>query len=317
MTGKSAFQMREEAAKWVARQDAGAWSPEDEEALQAWLDGDPRRPGALLQAQAAWMTLDEPVVEASVVGIVSSPSPVGRRAMLAGGGLLIAASVAGAWAWLGSATNYSTTLGEVRRVPLADGSVATINTESTVAVRIEDKRREVRMEGGEAWFQVAKDAARPFVVQAGRVRVKAVGTAFAVRRIEGGAVVMVTEGIVETWVEGAEGHRVRLIAGQRAFVADNAAISEQTVGTPTVDRALAWRSGRIDLAGETLSDAIAEFNRYNGRRIVLLNAALADEQFDGLFRTDDPEGFATAVHTALSIPIDLSDPAEIRIGRRR
>jgi transmembrane sensor len=138
------------------------------------------------------------------------------------------------------------------------------------------------------------------------VRVRAVGTAFSVRRRDNGADVIVTEGTVEAWVTGAEGDLVRLTAGQRAFVADHAVIVKKTETSAEADRALAWRSGQIDLAGESLGDAIAEFNRYNERKIVLTDQRLSSEPLFGVFQTDDPEGFAQAVHLGFGVPVSAS-----------
>jgi transmembrane sensor len=318
MTGNSASLIRDEAATWVARMDADHWDDRQEAELQAWLDGDDRRRGALLQAQAAWMTLDKLLASEAAadndVGDDVFRAPPSRRRFLWGGGGAIAASVAFALAWNLRGTSYETSIGEIRRVPLADGSVAAINTASRIDVALAETRRDVRLDRGEAWFQVAKDSKRPFVVEAGRIRVRAVGTAFSVRRRDNGADILVTEGVVEAWADGAEGNRIRLTAGQSAFVADNAAIERSAVESASVDRKLAWRSGKIDLLGETLSGAIAEFNRYNRRQIILADPALGSEQFDGVFRTDDPEGFAIAVKSALDVPVDTSGSADIRIG---
>jgi transmembrane sensor len=175
-------------------------------------------------------------------------------------------------------------------------------------------QRIVALEEGEAWFRVAKDASRPFIVEAGRVRVRALGTAFSVRRQESGANVLVSEGIVETWVAGAEGHTVRVGAGAKAFVAENAAISTETPAEAGIDRALAWRAGKIDLAGETLADAVEEFNRYNRRKLIIADARLAQERLYGVFRTDDPQGFAYAVKRSLGTEVSLADGDEIRLG---
>src|SRR3546814_12570012 len=73
-------------------------------------------------------------------------------------------------------TSYATSVGEIRRVPLADGSIAAINTASAIDVKLDDAARHVRVVEGEAWFQVARDKQRPFVVAAGRARGRAVGT---------------------------------------------------------------------------------------------------------------------------------------------
>ena len=313
MTQRSAAQIEEEATLWVTRMDAGEWSDAHEAELDTWLAAHPNHKGALLQAQAAWMALDGARARDD-----DSGEPVGwltRRRLLAGGGAAIAASVVGGIMLLGGETRYATAVGEIRRVPLADGSTAAINTASVIRIDLAAKTRNVAIDRGEAWFQVAKDRSRPFIVSAGRVRAEAVGTAFSVRRRAGGADIMVTEGVVEAWADGAEGHRIRLTAGSRAYIADNAAIETEPAPASSVDRALAWRSGNIDLAGEPLSDAVAEFNRYNRRQLSIGDGALGREQIDGVFRTDDPEGFARAIQVTLDVPIDLSNPDEIRIGQ--
>ncbi|MBU1376216.1 MAG: FecR domain-containing protein [Alphaproteobacteria bacterium] len=299
----------DDAAAWVARMDGMAWTDRDEAELQAWLGGDPLRQGALLQCQAAWSSLDRPRTQAA------SPRRSVRRTWLAASGLL-AASLAAVSVYLAQAPDaYQTQVGEIRRVPLADGSVAAVNTASRLEFKVVDGRREANLQRGEAWFQVAKDPRHPFVVEAGRVRVQAVGTAFSVRRSAEGAEVLVNEGVVEAWAAGAEGHRIRIGAGQRAFVTDDAAITKVAASPSSIDRALAWRAGRIDLSNDQLGSAVAEFNRYNRAQIVLADPSLAEERFDGVFRIDDPAGFAAAIGLSLGQTVDQSDPKTIRIGQ--
>jgi transmembrane sensor len=311
--------IRDEAARWVARMDAETWSAEDERALELWLSGDPRRRGALLEAEAAWLTLNEAPSSEQQPSAELTRSPIKglfeRRQVVLGGSAALAASLAAGFLWVAAGTSYTTELGEVRRVPLADGSIATVNTSSRIEVKLAADRRHVRITRGEAWFQVAKDPSRPFVVEAGRIRVQAVGTAFSVGRVDGGARILVTEGVVEAWAADADGHKVRLIAGQSAFVGDNAAIRVDATAPSSVDRALAWRAGLIDLSGQTLAEAVGEFNRYNRRKLVLADQRLGGEQFDGVFQLSDPEGFAIAVRDSLSTPVDVGDPARIVIGR--
>jgi len=143
--------------------------------------------------------------------------------------------------------------------------------------------------------------------------VEAVGTAFSVRTRDSGADVLVTEGVVSTWVEGAEGHKVRIAAGERGFIAQDDAIERRTSTEGELERALAWRSGKIDLAGEPLREAVAEFNRYNDIQIVIADPAVAGMQFYGIFRTNDPEGFAKAVNQTLNVRV-VADGQHITIG---
>lgn len=309
---ETADEIEEAATRWVLRLDREGRTSETQAALDLWLAADPRRQGAFLQAEAAWAMLDP------ACDLETAPTPpdgrwtIGRRRLLAGAGAAMAASVAGG-IWLANiGDRYRTAVGEIRRVPLKDGSVAAINTDSRIEVALADAARTVAIDRGEAWFQVAKDPARPFTVEAGPIRVRAVGTAFSVRRHDDGADVLVTEGVVEAWSE-IEKQTVRLSAGERAFIAARSKAIMVPPAPSEIDRKLAWRSGKIDLAGETLASAAEEFNRYNARRIEVA-PGLAAEQFFGVFRTDDPEGFARAVEVSLGAALDLSDPAKIMIG---
>lgn len=304
-----------EAAVFVARMDSDAWSDRDEDELQSWLTRSARHPGALLRAEAAWMTLDgERAQEAPPLLTMKAegPSP-SRRYFLMGGGAALAASVAGGFLF-SNVGGFETSVGEIRRVPLADGSIVAMNTSTAIGVDLKDDIRNIQLERGEAWFQVAKDRSRPFVVEAGRARVRAVGTAFSVRVTKGGTQILVTEGEVEVWADGARGKGLRLKAGASGFVADSAAIQKQMADSSTIDRSLAWRNGKIDLSGDRLDYAVAEFNRYNERKIILQDTTIASERFDGLFRTDDPEGFAKTVGISLNVPVLSSSDTQIYIG---
>lgn len=315
---QSASEIEEQAATWIWRLDREGRTPMLLAELDGWLGADTRRRGALLQAEATWMMLDRasqiPVTEDVSSAPAMEPRRWGRRAWFGVGGS-IAASIAAAFLFLLQPdARYDTGVGEIRRVQLADGSSVVINTQSAVDFDEKARRRIVRMTHGEAWFKVAKDRTRPFVVEAGSVRVQAVGTAFSVRRRTNGAEILVTEGVVETWVTGAEGHRVRIAAGERGFVADNAAIRTRAAEPTEIDRTLAWRNGKIDLHGETLGWAAAEFNRYNSRDQIVVHPSIAGERLFGVFRTDDPHGFAAAVAISLGDKVSRTADGTIMLS---
>lgn len=317
MTRENAHTIEDQAADWIARLDRYGEKPEILSALDAWLAEDTRRHGAFIRAEAAFRLLGEELCSTAFQEhpeYCETHTVWTRRSFLGGTAGVLAASIAGGLIWFDGAERYTTVVGEVRRVPLADGSVAVINTNSTLRADFQPEIRAIEVKNGEAWFQVARNPARPFVVQADRVRVRAVGTAFSVRRYEGSVDVRVTEGVVETWMEGAEAAAVRLKSGQQALFVENAEIAVSSSNAAEIDRSLAWRSGQIDLAGETVEDAIAEFNRYNGRKIVLADKAIAHEPLFGVFRVDDPVGFTTAIHHGFNVPISLADPKSITIG---
>lgn len=320
-----AAKIEDRAAHWAIQLEGGALSEAEEAALESWLAEDPRHQGALLRAQATLAYLDRgrALGEGNASPMEFPPSEemvyTNRRRFLK----LSAAGVATAAAGLGGFTiltrrkqqEIMTQIGEVRRVPLADGSVAVVNTASRVAIALQPKQRDIRLEQGEAWFQVAHDKTRPFIVQAGTVRVRAVGTAFAVRRRAGGADVLVTEGVVETWIEGQEGRRRRLAAGAQSYIDTSGSLNTTRENVQQdVERALAWRSGEIVLDGQTVDYAAAELNRYNRQRIVIVDPAIGQERLVGYFLTSDPGKFANAVADMTGARI-VEKEGEILIGQ--
>lgn len=309
--------LRDDAARWVARMDRADWNEDGEADLAAWLATNPRAQGELLRVQAAWISLDMDAIVPAQQRQSRPISMLRRRTVLAGGAAAMAASLAGVLVYDGKAEQYDTEVGEIRRVALADGSTAAINTDSSIAVRIDKRLRTVRLNTGEAWFQVKSDRARPFVVEAGPVRVRAVGTAFSVRRMEGGAEIVVTEGVVAAWTDESANEPVSAHAGMHLFVPDRPGPMRPVAVEATDAGLLSWRSGQIELTARPLDQAAAEFNRYNRRKIVINDPAIAKEQVDGIFRTDDPEGFATAVHHALGVPLNIGSGEKITLGKNR
>lgn len=308
-----------EAAEWVARR-AGTTDPATEQAFQAWHDADRRNAGAYLRAEAAWMLLDRAQVLTHGVGtgqadILSSPlataptlpakaHPSRRRLLLGGLAASILAALGVGYTASRRAT-YETRRGELRNVPLSDRSLAAINTDSHVEVVMGERSRKVQLVKGEAWFEVAKNPDAPFVVSAGDVRVRAIGTAFSVRRHADGADVLVTEGTVETWSVRDPEKRTRLSAGSRAFVAEAAQPVAVIAQAEEIDRRLAWREREIILREESLASAAADFNRYNDQKIIIADESLRDVKLVGGFQVDRPEAFARAVHSAFGVPVSI------------
>lgn len=296
------------AADWVVREDRRGLTSAEQAELDAWLAEDPRRQGAYVRAQAAWSMLDRGRAMAAEV-----PPP--RRWPIATRREMMAASLIGVAGLGGLLTvrelgqeRYGTARGEIRRVPLGDGSSAAINTASRIEVAMTEDRRTVNLAKGEAWFDVAADRARPFVVEAREVRVKADTGAFSVRRLAEGAEVIVAKGTLECWTTADPGRVLRLPAGTKMLISNTAVSTPQVLPPATVGRLLAWREGMVGLDGETLAEAAAEFNRYNDRQIVIEDADLGREPLVGYFRANDPESFVRAAANTLG--------AEVSIGER-
>jgi transmembrane sensor len=313
-TQETAREIADQAAEWATRIDGGSIEPVADEGLRRWLDEDPRRGGALLRAEAALSFMDR---GRALAGVIPKPKPrpiwVRRKLMFAG--VAIAAGLVGVAVVMTGAHRYGTGLGEIRQVSLSDGSLVAINTQSAVEVAMHPNLREVTVTRGEAWFRVAHDKKRPFIVSAGRIRVRAVGTAFSVRRHEDGAEVQVTEGVVETWTVGEEARRVSVAAGSKAYVAEYQP-PKPTPAPTDIERSLAWRDGQIALEGETLDEAVAQFNRYNARKLVISDPSLAAEKLVGQFRATEPMTFAGAIATTLGATV-VEEGDTIRLSRHQ
>lgn len=301
------------AAEWALRHPLDA---AEEAAIQAWLAEDPSHAGALLRAMAGLSLVDQAIAPSAAPAPMAQSVSPGRRKILAGTAAAVAASIAGVFGWRSwRGEHVETARGEIRRLPLADGSVAMINTDSALNVALERDIRRISLDHGQAWFQVAKDRARPFVVDAGIALVRAVGTAFSVERREGGVEIAVTEGTVAVWAADASGAMTIIEAGQ--FARFHAGAASPVVGTApaAITRALAWRAGEIALENETVASAVTQFNRYNRQQLVVEDPQLARERLIGLFQIDKPGDFAATLATSFDAQVTAT-PQEIRVARK-
>lgn len=315
---ESASSIDAAAAAWVARLDRGLTDIE-QIGLDEWLAADSRHVGALARAQATWVHIGRVEVLGSIRRL-RQPGVLTRRAAW---WLSAAATVAGLvtalWAWQGyMRTHLSTAIGEIRELQLDDGSRLTLGTQSRVSLHYERGLRRVRLESGEALFRVAQDRSRPFVVQAGNVQVRAVGTEFDVRSGNRGVEVTVAEGAVDVWRELAPlKPAVRVAAGRRAFVAHDEIRTPQELTGAQVLQSIEWTTGTIDFNGKTLGEAAAELNRYNRRAIVIADPALAARKIIGRFRATDPVAFVYAVAAMFDAHVRAeTDQLILEPGRR-
>ncbi|WP_051682412.1 FecR family protein [Thalassospira permensis] len=191
-------------------------------------------------------------------------------------------------------SDYSTAIGQQRVVTLPDGSIAHMNTASALSVDFSGPRREIRLEAGEVIFDVAKDADHPFIVSANGGAARAVGTVYGVRLEDGGANVTVREGIVE--VTRGDSEPVRITVGQQAHYDTDGGLRKIT------DADLAaygsWQRGKLIFNQRTLSDVMAELQRYQPGRIVVARDTLRDLKVTGVFETTDLDAvFASIAQT--------------------
>jgi transmembrane sensor len=305
--------VNDSAARWALREPA---DPAGRAELDAWLAQDPRHAGALLRARAALTLIDQTLAPDQVV-VTRAPAAPTRRWLLAGFGGAVAATFAGLIGWprlMGQ--HVQTARGEIRRLPLADGSVATIDTGSDLRVVLASDSRRVSLRQGQAWFQVAKDRKRPFIVDAGIAQVRAVGTAFSVSRAGETVNVAVTEGTVAVWASDAGGAMNILQAGEYAVFHPGQTSPVTGQAPAAIARSLAWREGEISLQNEPLANAVAQFNRYNRQQLVILDPDLAREPLVGLFRIDSPVDFARTLEASFGVSVRVT-PTEIQLSRKK
>jgi transmembrane sensor len=244
-----------------------------------------------------------------------------RTAMFGGAGAAIAATLtAVAVAPMLAMKTYRTQPGEQRRLVLADGSDVTLDTDSELKVWLTGKQRVMVLDRGQAFFKVAKDKARPFRVFAGGDEVRALGTAFGVRRQGEGAKVTLEEGRVgiyhakaSTPARPADKPAAVLEAGQQAVLAPQAA---PVVAQADMRRAQAWRSGRLILEDSSLADAAAELNRYGAPQIVIADAPTGAVRVSGVFHLRERSAFVESVTAAFPVQVVRRTDDEIVLARR-
>ena len=209
----------------------------------------------------------------------------------------------------------ATSRGEQQFAVLPDGSRVELGGATSVALDFTPEHRLVIADEGEVFYRVQKDPERPFIVQSGPVTVRAVGTAFSVRR-EGDAVsVVVAEGVVEVQsANGAAGGVVRAKAGERVRY-DRGELSPDPVQVST-SIATAWRRGQLRFEGEPLRVVVASLNRYTPREIVVSDPSLQDLQFTGSVFDDSVDDWLQGIQVIFPVTVDRTDPRRVVIAPR-
>jgi transmembrane sensor len=331
------------AAAWLARRDREEWNDADQAEFHAWLSASTAHRVAFIRLQAAWqqagrlkafaagMTKNAALLpgdrpgtqlpakseaplsrhENSDAGVVARDTPrrripVPRMLGASVAAVCLAAAVVVGWiAWSHQGTSYRTAIGGIAAISMKDGSTVTLNTNSDIRVALSETERRVDLERGEAFFEVAKDPNRPFVVRVGDQRVIAVGTKFSVRREPNHVRVIVTEGRVR--VQDSEPHHpaeVALVSAGGVAVAGVAGVLVQDKSLSDAEEGLSWRQGIVVFRETLLSDAVAEFNRYNSRQIYIEDPALGSMRIGGHFRTRNAEGFVRLLADAFPIRVE-------------
>lgn len=218
----------------------------------------------------------------------------GLRAAAMAAGVFLAATLGAGLHWQADVdrASYSTVLGRVETLPLPDGSRTVLGSNSRIEVRVSRGERRIDLRQGEAFFDVAPDRRRPFVVQAGERRVLAVGTRFSVRRDGPDLQVVVTEGQVRLdAVSGGPRQPAALLPAGSIALASADGVLVRAVPLEVAERLVGWQDGMLAFRDTPLAEAAAEFNRYNARRILIGDEAVGALRIGGSFRWSNAEGF--------------------------
>jgi transmembrane sensor len=292
---------KQEAAAWFARLNAREVALTTLEEFRLWRQS-PGNRSAYHAIEAQWRAMGalsgsaevgQAVSEALARGAAKAQARRHRPALgwIAGGALasLLVAVVGGYAIW--TYGSIATAVGEQRSVQLADGSTVRLDTDSLVRVRFAGAERHVDLLRGQAFFDVAHDAARPFVVQAGDTFVRAVGTRFDVRRDGDAVQAVLVEGVVQVRRGAATARVWTLQPGQQISMG----VAAPQARAVDVQSAVGWTNGHIVFEGVPLSAAVQEVNRYSQRKITLDAPDLADVRVTGVFDSGDVGAFVSAV----------------------
>ncbi|MBB3773928.1 transmembrane sensor [Angulomicrobium tetraedrale] len=288
----------EEAAGWVARLQSRDATDADRREFRAWLAGNPANAVAYEELQSLWGDLRAVPIEKDRLKKLRLSRRAVTGNVVAVGLIAVLATTLYQLGFVDRLrADHYTTVGEVGHFTLEDGTRVDLNTDSAIRVVYSSAERRIELLRGEAFFDVAKNPARPFVVVDDVLRATALGTRYGVRDQGTGSDVQVEEGRVEV---ASSRSQVALGAGDVARVDRYGALD---VSTADVASRLAWREGKLVFSGQPLREVLATLERYRHGRIVVLDEAAADHKVSGIFDLTDTDEALALLQAGLPVTI--------------
>jgi transmembrane sensor len=281
------------AAEWFALLlDDGA-TQTDRANFRTWLEQHPSHADAYAELERLWLG-------ASALPEISSQPSLTRRKIIKSGGALavLAAAGVGTHAYLQPGADYRTDVGETARFMLPDGSIAELSTDTAISLDFTADRRRALLWKGEAFFTVAADATRPFVVECGGLSSVALGTQFSVARQQDGVRVAVVEHTVRV---SASGQIRDVHEGQTVLFSDDRISVPEQVDTGSQ---LSWRNGKLVFISTRFEDVVATLSKWRRGKMIVMDKALAGR----------PVSIIVDVRRAGSVLDNLEDGLPIRIA---
>jgi transmembrane sensor len=352
--------IHEIAADWFARLQDPSLSMDDTVSWQSWMSADARHAQAFHRIEETWQRFrgmprpaltgtrilaadryDGSMAVSDYAPTLTLPRTRGRERNFVGkfalaasvAAMLLCASLAAYWLGarssieLAGSTAFETAVGENRTVHLQDGSSVALGGHTRVEVKLDAHTRRLTLARGEAFFTVAKDAARPFSVRAGSATLTALGTAFNVRRADDRVVIAVVEGrvLVEPKLPviqqlpllretASKRRRPRpLEAGSQATV-DGAGV-ELAIALMDSAAATAWQTGRLSFEREPLRYVLEDVNRYAAKPVVIGDDTVGELKITGTVLNDNIEGWVSSLESAFGLNA-VEEPTRILLTRR-
>lgn len=309
--------MHEQACQWIARLRSETASEADYEAFALWLAASPEHRAAM----DAMLNLWDDLAVVRYLPAAEAPKSSSRRRWFASG-LALAACLCLALVLSPRLSqgpdilHYQTRIGEQLSTNLEDGSSVRLNTDTSLDINFDYQHRLLTLHRGEAFFQVAHDPERPFIVEAGSLEVRALGTAFSVKRKGDSSVVTVTEGVVRVTERNAPVSRppqTELLYPDQQLAGLREGLGE--IMRIDADSQLAWRDGKLIAEDMPLAVLVDELSRYHPQRIFIAEPHTAQQTVSGVFRLEDLDSILLALeHTAKVRSVTLDDGSIQLIG---
>jgi transmembrane sensor len=312
------------AARWFVRLHDHPVSAQTEAEFDAWLDQSSQHRACYMRCEVTMALArglgDEPALEADLaevkrIAAAEAAQADARRRFGAARRVWIGALAASVVAAVGVGyfltdrpirEEYRTQVGEQRSVALADNSMVTLNTDTALDVVLSKDLRRVDLHRGEAFFSVAHDPSRAFEVWAAGGKVRAVGTQFGVAILRDEVTVSVLEGaVVVEPTAVSPGSAPQVAANESVRYRSGRAIGAVTAAD--VGRINGWREGKLVFEQVPLADAVAEYNRYTTRKVVLRSEEIGRQPVNGTLRIGDTRALMFLLRESLGLNVVEQD----------
>lgn len=317
------------AGEWLARRDDAHWHDADEQAFQAWLQADEAHRQAYQRVSRTWQAAAQLRTVQSDKRVPATPvrqrRPGFLHTLFAPGGLRVFAGAAATACIMLAAGGYwysqhvtftqilETAASQPGKMTLPDGSTITANRDTQLLVTYYPWRREVQLQRGEAFFDVASTG-QTFKVFTDKSEIRVVGTAFNVDTTERALSVTVEHGKVEVRPDRSQ-DKVVVLTAHDGMVLDRQ--TQEIAQTTLPQQAIgSWRSGRLVLRNARLDDVAEQISRYRSAPVEVVDRVLSHRKISGVVNTADTDAFLESLAQMIHANITHLQDGRVLIDHR-